>query len=146
MKLFAIVLLVVFSCGCATTMSDKARSIIEADEGKLAVESCRFVGQVTGGSGFGNLAANIGIRNAKNEALDEASKMGATHVIWTSVNGFMGASVSGNAYNCNNRPDASSKGIEDLSSKLAKIKKSFDDGVITAEEYRAKRSQIIEEY
>lgn len=84
--------------GCATTLSSSAYRIIEADE--MMVKDCNFVGQVHGTSGWGNLAASVGIQNAKNGALEKAAKSGATHVYWTDIRGGYAPYVNGRAYNC----------------------------------------------
>lgn len=100
MKFVLILFCVVFISAC-TSMSNKATLIKEADEKMVYQQDCNFLGLVSGTSGWGNLAASAGISNAKNEALDKAAILGASHVIWTSVNaGFM-CSVTGRAYDCN---------------------------------------------
>jgi len=83
---------------CATTLSPSAARIREADM-KL-VQRCKHVGDIHGTSGWGNIAASIGIRNAKNEALEMAATLGATHVVWTNVAGGYSPYVSGRAYVC----------------------------------------------
>jgi len=35
---------------------------------------------------------------------------------------------------------------EELDAKLGKLKKAFQDGLITEDEFKAKRSQIIQEF
>jgi len=84
--------------GCATTLSTSAQrvKIAEAPE----VSRCKFISDVQGSSGWGNLAASIGIQNARNEAIEQAATAGATHVVWTSAWGFMGSSATGKAYRC----------------------------------------------
>ena len=83
---------------CATVPSQSAAAIRDADE--RTVEHCKFIASVSGTSGWGNLAASAGINNAKNEAREQAAKQGATHIVWTSVNGGYSPNVSGNAYKC----------------------------------------------
>lgn len=84
--------------GCATTPSPAAQNVMDADQ--AMIESCKFIGSVSGSSGWGNLAASTGIINAKNEARGQAARLGATHVVWLSVMGGYSPNVSGNAYKC----------------------------------------------
>lgn len=84
--------------GCATTKSAMAAKVLQADE--RMVSNCKYLGDVTGTSGWGNLAASTGINNAKNEALEQAARLGATHVVWTQVFGGYCSFVNGRAYRC----------------------------------------------
>ena len=95
--LLAVVLLVT-TTGCATSLSSRAMKVQDAD--MTIMERCKFVGDVQGSSGWGNLAASAGMQNAKNEAREQASEMGATHVIWTSVAGGYSPFAMGKAYMC----------------------------------------------
>jgi hypothetical protein len=83
---------------CASRPSAQARGVRDADDRSVA--SCKFVRNVAGTSGWGNLAASTGIENAKIEARERAAKLGATHVVWNSVAGGYNPNVSGNAYKC----------------------------------------------
>jgi hypothetical protein len=85
--------------GCATTLSDRAAKVADADEASVA--GCGFVGQVKGYSGRGNLAASIGTENARNEARKQAAKLGATDIVWKRVSVSYSPYVSGVAYDCN---------------------------------------------
>ncbi|MGE4519664.1 MAG: hypothetical protein AB7E04_09170 [Desulfobacteraceae bacterium] len=84
--------------GCATTLSSQAMRIHDADIN--LVMNCKYLGDVHGSSGWGNLAASTGIQNAKNEAKELASAMGATHIVWTNVSGGYSPYVTGKAYSC----------------------------------------------
>ena len=84
--------------GCATTPSPRALSIQDADY--RTVETCQFIGDVHGSSGWGNLMASIGIQNAKNEAREQAVIMEATHIVWVQVVGGYCPYVAGKAYRC----------------------------------------------
>jgi hypothetical protein len=98
-KVFAIILLSGFiASGCATTLSPSATRILDADA--KMVEGCTYVGDVHGSSGWGNLAASTGIQNAKNEAVEKAAALGATHILWTNISGGYSPYVSGRAYIC----------------------------------------------
>jgi hypothetical protein len=70
----------------------------EADSQMIA--GCKYLGDVQGSSGWGNLAASAGMENAKNEARDSAAKLGATHVVWNNITGGYSPYVSAKAYKC----------------------------------------------
>lgn len=95
--LLAIALLTTIA-GCATSLSTRAMKVQDAD--MTIIGKCTFVGDVQGSSGWGNLAASAGMQNAKNEAREQASEMGATHVIWTGVAGGYSPFATGKAYMC----------------------------------------------
>lgn len=97
--LFFSVVAIFMLTGCATTLSQSAARVIDADM-KMA-ENCKFIGDVHGSSGWGNLAASAGIENAKNEAREKAAAMGATHIVWTGMAGGYSPYISGKAYLCN---------------------------------------------
>jgi hypothetical protein len=98
-RLFFTFTIVALLCsGCATTPSSRAGIVKDADERFVA--NCQFVGNVTGTSGWGNLAASTGINNAKNEAREQAAQLNATHIWWQSIEGGYSPKVSGNAYIC----------------------------------------------
>ncbi len=84
--------------GCATTKSEMAAKVLQADE--RMITNCKYLGDVTGTSGWGNLAASTGVNNAKNEALEQAASLGATHVVWTQVSAGYVSFVNGRAYRC----------------------------------------------
>ena len=83
---------------CATTPSAPAAHVRDADE--KMVESCEFLAQVHGSSGWGGLAASTGMENAKTEAREKAASLGASHVVWATVSGGYAPNVSGRAYRC----------------------------------------------
>lgn len=84
--------------GCATTKSAMAAKVLEADE--RTVSNCKYVGDVAGTSGWGNLAASTGIKSAKTEAFEQAASLGATHVVWTQISGGYSPFVNNRAYRC----------------------------------------------
>jgi len=84
--------------GCAVKPSYEASLIMDADRG--SVRDCEFVVSVSGSSGVGNMMASTGIENAKVEAREQAADSGATHIVWTSVQGGYAPNVAGSAYNC----------------------------------------------
>jgi hypothetical protein len=93
-----LIICVILLCGCATRLPSSAFNIREADEKMIC--NCKYLGDVHGSSGWGNLAASTGIQNAKIEALKMASQLGATHVQWTSISGGYSPYVNGRAYMC----------------------------------------------
>lgn len=64
------------------------------------VSSCKYLGEVQGSSGWGNLAASAGMENAKTEARENAARLGATHILWNAIAGGYAPYVSGKAYKC----------------------------------------------
>jgi hypothetical protein len=87
--------------GCATTPSPAAANVVDADETMVA--ACRFLGEVHGSSGWGNVAASSGMENAKTEAKEKAAQMGATHVVWHTVSGGYSPYATGRAYSCTDK-------------------------------------------
>ncbi len=83
---------------CAVAPSPAASRVQEADAQMVA--SCKYVGEVQGSSGWGNLAASAGMENAKNEARENAARLGATHILWNNITGGYSPFVSGKAYRC----------------------------------------------
>lgn len=84
--------------GCAIAPTAAASRVQEADS--QMVLSCKYVGDVQGSSGWGNLAASAGMENAKNEAREKAAQLGATHVVWVNITGGYSPYASGKAYKC----------------------------------------------
>lgn len=100
MKTTILALIFLFLCsGCATTMSPAAHQIRPADD--QMTTGCLFLGEVQGSSGWGNLAASQGMQNARNEAQEQAAKLGATHIAWMNISGGHSPFAIGKAYRCN---------------------------------------------
>jgi len=100
-KITLICVIAIFSFSlfsCATTLSPQAIQIHDAD--MATVKNCKYVGDVHGSSGWGNIAASTGIQNAKNEAREQATSMGATHIVWNNISGGYSPYVSGKSYRC----------------------------------------------
>ena len=95
---FFLLMLTLIISGCATSRSVGASRIQEADS--ATVSGCKYLGEVHGSSGWGNLAASVGMDNAKNEAWEKSSELGATHIVWNQIMGGYSPSVSGKAYLC----------------------------------------------
>jgi len=83
---------------CATRPAPKALEIKIADMKMVA--KCSYAGFVQGSSGWGNPAETVGIQAAKDQALDMAEKLSATHVVWTHLMGGHSPYVEGRAYFC----------------------------------------------
>ncbi|MGZ3769535.1 MAG: hypothetical protein ACXVCP_12445 [Bdellovibrio sp.] len=92
-----------FLAGCATNRTAEAQRIVETDEN--AIKSCHLLGEVSGSSHYGGFAMQeFGKTNAKNEAVNQAVNMQATHLVWKKAEGgFFGAHALALAYNCNRR-------------------------------------------
>jgi len=84
--------------GCATTLSPEARDVRQAPPEK--VDDCDYIGMAQGSSGFGNLASQVGMENARNEVREKAADMGGTDVVWVNVSGGFASSASGRVYDC----------------------------------------------
>ncbi len=70
------------------------------DADAAMVHGCKFVGYVSGTSGWSGLAADAGESNAQNEAREKAAKLGATDIVWQTVRSGWGSTANGNAYSC----------------------------------------------
>jgi len=84
--------------GCATTLSQSAARVIDAD--MTMTGNCQLLGDVHGWSGWGNNATSLGLENAENQAREKAASMGATHIFWTIEATGLITNVSGKAYLC----------------------------------------------
>jgi len=83
-----ICLFLLISCAA----SPKAKTIVEIDP--TITTDCTFVSFVHAHSGWT-------LSSAKNQALNKAAKLGATHIAWTDFKtGLGGAYASGRAYRC----------------------------------------------
>lgn len=83
---------------CATAPSAEAMRVRDADSSMI--RNCKFLGIVSGTSGWGGLAASAGEQNAENSARAKAAAMGANRIVWMTVNGGWAPNASGNAYRC----------------------------------------------
>lgn len=85
---------------CSTPMSDRARRIKWAT-GPGEILGCEYLGVVDGSSTQSGMAnSDIGENNARNEALETAVSLNATHVLWRPTSFGMLVRVSGDAYSC----------------------------------------------
>ena len=84
--------------GCSTTLSKKAQKVKLADINM--VKGCQLLDTVDGSSSVGNLMSSTGAKNAKNEVIEKAARLGATHIVLTGSAGGYTPYASGNAYKC----------------------------------------------
>ena len=89
--------------GCATALTHEAARITQVNDSERSqVKDCKTMGEVMGTSSYGGFFMQEAGKNyAKNQAMNEAANMGATHVVWTTAQGgFFGGSAYGVAYKC----------------------------------------------
>ncbi len=98
--------LVVGGAGCVSHLSAKAKRVQWA-ESPADVRGCRFVSNVIGNSAQTGVLESTGIANARAAALEEASALDATHVLWVdSGSGGSLIQATAKAYNCDEAPIA----------------------------------------
>jgi len=81
---------------CVVTPTNRAATIQVTV--KERVRACEFLGGVYGEASLPYLAA--GQEMAKNQALDEAAFLNATHVVWTQYESGWRPYAAGRAYRC----------------------------------------------
>jgi hypothetical protein len=88
-----------FLTGCSSSLSNY--NIMEISD-EADVKGCKSLGLVTGKTYWGGFASQErSLDVAKSRALKQASRKGATHVMWLKTNkGVLGASISGELYVC----------------------------------------------
>lgn len=85
---------------CATEQPATVEGVKAAEQSDVA--SCTYVDNVTGSSGLYGAFAAQGLTNARVSALQQAKKIGATHVVWIPTDqGYGSSQVQGKAYRCN---------------------------------------------
>lgn len=87
--------------GCALPPSKESLRIQETTYDYIASRGdCIYLDTKTRRSGWGGIAANIGIDNAKIALKGDAGRMGGTHVVWIgqSIGGL--PSVTARIYKC----------------------------------------------
>ncbi len=94
MKKLLLLLCVLSLTACAA--SPAAKKIKPAK--KYNVKNCTHLGTVH--SWPGGFCVAISPSNAKNQCLNKAAEMGATHILWTDVDSGWGVSATGEAYRC----------------------------------------------
>jgi len=83
--------------GCAIEPSQRAQRIRPAYPEMVA--KCEFLGGVTGKSSF-MIGVPLTEQVARYQAMDEAAKIGATHLVWGDVTGAPIPTAFGRAYYC----------------------------------------------
>jgi hypothetical protein len=91
--------LIVVTLGLFGCAAKNTATVRDADEKMIA--NAKYLGDVSGTSGWGGLAASRGIENAKKEAREQAAALGANGIVWTSTIGGYSPAVSGRAYKLN---------------------------------------------
>lgn len=152
-----VVVALVATSGCATRMSASAAAVQGADEGQVA--GCKFLGEVQGSSGWGNIAASKGMDNARNEAQEKAAKLGATHIVWMNISGGYSPFAIGRAYDCSGSyspsvmpspihsqgggtlPTGSDEGS--VTARLRTLEGLREQDVVSEEEYIQQRQRIL---
>jgi hypothetical protein len=95
--------LVAFGFGaCATRKSAEGPRILEVDS--AAVSGCTDLGKIFGNNGWEGLSSVPGLEPARKQALGEAEKLKATHVVWDKESRSVAQSVTGRAYRCGDPP------------------------------------------
>lgn len=94
------IVLLAFLAGCVYQPSKESLVIKQVPEEQ--VQACHYLGNVFGTSGYTNLALDFGEQNARNEALNRAANLGATHVVWQGITKEWNTdvSVAAGAYRC----------------------------------------------
>ncbi|HEB72356.1 MAG TPA: hypothetical protein ENI77_07015, partial [Nitrospirae bacterium] len=86
-----------FRGGAARSMGVKQVNMTD----KKQLQDCVYLGLVKGWSWKGGwLGREAGEKNSMNSALKKASKLGATHVLWTKKTHNFGTGVKGKTYKC----------------------------------------------
>lgn len=67
------------------------------------VKSCEYLDDIIGTSSYYGVFATKGIKNSKEEVINKAADIGATHIVWKSNSLTYGStSITGMAYRCIN--------------------------------------------
>lgn len=93
-------LLLVAGCAAPSDRVQTSSSVKPATAEQMA--RCAYLDDVVGTSSLYGVFAASAAENARLEALTKAERLGATHIVWTPMQGGYGStSVSGRAYRCN---------------------------------------------
>lgn len=84
--------------GCVTSPTAGGSLVRDADD--RMVESCEYIGDVGGSSGWGGAAARRGVESSRNQARNQAADRGGTHIVWSDAAGGYSPSAFGRAYRC----------------------------------------------
>lgn len=84
--------------GCASKPTPRAAKVRVATAAE--VKKCEFLGRVSGSSAHEGYGLVYGRDKAKNDALDVAAALGATHVVWIEVTDGLNPTATARAYRC----------------------------------------------
>jgi len=84
--------------GCASTLSPQAERIVEARHSD--VRECRELGDVRGNASGFHWSSAAAMNSARDQALEQAADIDATHVVWEHSEEGMTAYVAGTAFRC----------------------------------------------
>ena len=111
-KIFLIAILSPVLIGCSTTTlpvtethtEDKKEKVVSVKPAtEEQVKTCEYLDDIIGTSSFYGVFATKGIKNAKEEAINKATDIGATHIVWKSNSLTYGSTaITGMAYRCLN--------------------------------------------
>lgn len=95
---YSIILAALMLCACATAPTNDALRLVQT-RNPADVSHCAFLAPVTGDALIHD--QNKALRSAQAVALNAATKLGATHILWTDF-AVVGSStqVLGDAYKC----------------------------------------------
>lgn len=100
MKNLILALSLSLTCGAAAAQTASG-SVRVVDQNSVA--KCTFLSSITESRYSGMLFAGSGLRKAQEKVLASAARMGATHVVWGSLNsGGAIQTATGSAYRCPN--------------------------------------------
>jgi hypothetical protein len=86
------------AAGCATTLSERARTIQQVKTD--AVEQCHFLRRIDAGYVPHSAASKLEVESQKNDALEQAAQLGATHVVWDERQVADRTLITAGAYRC----------------------------------------------
>jgi hypothetical protein len=89
----------IFMFGCVGEVV-AAEKVADATEAEVA--KCTFVQDVSGHSVFGERLKEQGLTKSKEDARVQASRAGATHIVWGQISQTDMTNVAGKAYRCPN--------------------------------------------
>ena len=99
-RLWLLAMLIWGGASCVSQLSKKAKRVQWA-ESAAEVQLCQFISNVEGTSSQTGALASTGIVNARAEAIEEASALGATHILWVDAgSGWSSIHATAEAYNC----------------------------------------------
>ena len=97
--IFILMMTVLVCVGCATALTQRGMQIQITQPAE--VDDCRYLDDITRRSSIGGVYADEGIKSARNLVLNDAAQMGATHIVWSQIEGgYSGATASAKVYRC----------------------------------------------